>query len=347
MKAMLLRQTWDLSQTNTPLEPVEMDIPEPGEGEILIRVTACGVCHTELDEIEGRTPPPGYPIVPGHQVIGRVTENGLNANRFIIGERVGVAWIHSACGVCHHCRAGNENLCEAFRATGRDAHGGYAEYMTVPEAYAYPIPEVYGDAEAAPLLCAGAIGYRSLRLTGLQAGQKLGLTGFGASAHIVLKLVRHAYPGVSVFVFSRSPAEQAFARELGADWSGDTGDKTPERLDCIIDTTPAWKPVVEALRNLAPGGRLVINAIRKEETDKAELLRLDYPAHLWMEKEIKSVANVSRQDVSEFLELAASIPIRPEYQTYPLDEANRALLELKQRKIRGAKVIIIADAEAR
>lgn len=343
MKAMLLKQVWDLSQNSTPLELVEMEMPAPGDDEILIRVTACGVCHTELDEIEGRTPPPRYPIVPGHQVVGRVAKTGKNANRFKTGERVGVAWIHSACGVCHHCQEGNENLCASFRATGRDVHGGYAEYMTVPEAFAYFIPEVYGDAEAAPLLCAGAIGYRSLRLTDLQDGQKLGLTGFGASAHIVLKLVRHAYPRAGVFVFSRSQAERAFARELGADWSGDIGETAPEKLNCIIDTTPAWRPVVEALDNLAPGGRLVINAIRKEENDKAELLRLDYPTHLWLEKEIKSVANVSRADVSQFLELAARIPIQPEYQVYALEEANLALMELKRRKIRGAKVISLAN----
>lgn len=343
MKAMILKQISDLSQTSTPLELVEMEQPAPAAGEILIRVTACGVCHTELDEIEGRTPPPRFPIVPGHQVVGRVAATGANAHTFQPGERVGVAWIHSACGVCQHCRSGNENLCASFRATGRDAHGGYAEYMTVPQAFAYPIPDVYTDAEAAPLLCAGAIGYRSLRLTGLQEGDKLGLTGFGASAHLVLKLVRHAYPGVSVFVFSRSEAEREFARELGAVWSGDIGETAPEKLNCIIDTTPAWKPVVEALSNLAAGGRLVINAIRKEERDKAELLRLDYPAHLWMEKEIKSVANVSRTDVSKFLELAARIPIQPEVQRYALEEANLALMELKQRKIRGAKVLSLVD----
>jgi propanol-preferring alcohol dehydrogenase len=272
-----------------------------------------------------------------------VEKNGKNANRFKTGERVGIAWIYSACGACHHCQIGNENLCASFRATGRDAHGGYAEYMTVSETFAYRIPEAFGDAEAAPLLCAGAIGYRSLRLTGLQDGQKLGLTGFGASAHIVLKLVRHVYPNTGIFVFSRSEAERVFAIELGAAWSGEIGETAPEKLDCIIDTTPAWRPVVEALNNLAPGGRLVINAIRKEEGDKAELLQLDYPAHLWMEKEIKSVANVSRKDVSEFLELAGRIPIRPDYQEYPLEEANRALMELKGRKIRGAKVISMVN----
>jgi propanol-preferring alcohol dehydrogenase len=343
MKAMILTRVWNLAQTSTPLVMAELPAPSPGEGEIQVRVSACGVCHTELDEIEGRTPPPRFPIVPGHQVVGTVADRGKNANHFQIGERVGIAWIHSSCGACQHCREGNENLCSNFRATGRDVHGGYAEYMTVPEDFAYRIPVVFSDAEAAPLLCAGAIGYRSLRLTGLKDGQKLGLTGFGASAHIVLKLVRHALPNASVYVFSRSPAERAFANELGAVWSGEIGETAPKKLDCIIDTTPAWRPILEALMNLAPGGRLVINAIRKEEADKAELLQLDYPKHLWMEKEIKSVANVSRRDVSEFLELAGQIPIRPEFQEYRLDQANQALMELKSRKIRGAKVLSMAD----
>jgi propanol-preferring alcohol dehydrogenase len=214
--------------------------------------------------------------------------------------------------------------------------------MTVPEAFAYAIPPRFSNAEAAPLLCAGAIGYRSLRLTGFRDGQRLGLTGFGASAHIVLKLAQHQYPNSRVFVFARNAKERAFAQELGAVWAGDTEDPSPEKLDCIIDTTPVWKPVVEALKNLEPGGRLVINAIRKEEVDKAYLLKLAYPTHLWMEKEVKSVANVARRDVSEFLEAAAEIPILPEVQTFPLAEANRALLELKTQKIRGAKVLKIA-----
>ncbi len=342
MKAMLLKQVHDLSQDSQPLELVEMPRPVPAAGEILVRVAACGVCHTELDEIEGRTPPPRFPIILGHQVVGRVESAGSGATAFQPGERVGIAWIFSACGACQHCLRGDENLCANFRATGRDANGGYAEYMTVPEAYAYRIPHLYSDAEAAPLLCAGAIGYRSLRLTGLQNGQKLGLTGFGASAHLVLKLARYRYPDTPVYVFSRSPTECQFAGELGAAWAGEIGEDPPEKLDCIIDTTPAWRPILEALRCLAPGGRLVINAIRKQENDKAELLKLDYPAHLWMEKEIKSVANVSRQDVSEFLEMAAQIPVRPEVQEYALQDANQALLELKMRKIRGAKVLRIA-----
>lgn len=341
MKAMVLRELCRLAENPTPLEPMELPDPIPTGEEILIKVSACGVCHTELDEIEGRTPPPHLPIILGHQVVGRVAAVGERAHTFQIGDRVGVAWIYSACGTCRFCLAGEENLCERFMATGRDAHGGYAEYMTVSEHFAYRLPDAFSDSEAAPLLCAGAIGYRSLRLAGLQDGGFLGLTGFGASAHLVLKMVRHRYPNANVFVFARDAAERAFARELGAAWAGDTADEAPQKLDCIIDTTPVWRPVVEALKNLRPGGRLVINAIRKEEVDKEELLKLDYPSHLWLEKEIKSVANVSRRDVSEFLALAAEMRIQPEVQEFPLAEANRALLELKGRRIRGAKVLRI------
>jgi propanol-preferring alcohol dehydrogenase len=211
--------------------------------------------------------------------------------------------------------------------------------MTVSEDFAFLIPAALTDAEAAPLLCAGAIGYRSLRLTNLVDGRALGLTGFGASGHLVLKLVRFQYPHSDIYVFARSPKEREFALELGAVWAGDTAERTPVQLSAIIDTTPVWKPVVEALGNLAPGGRLVINAIRKEDVDKEVLLQLDYPAHLWLEKEIKSVANITRRDVSDFLTLAAEIGMKPEYQEYALEEANQALVDMKERRIRGAKVL--------
>ncbi|MBD3222852.1 alcohol dehydrogenase catalytic domain-containing protein [bacterium] len=339
MRAMILREIVRLADQPEPLQLVDLPVPAPGRGEVLLSVSVCGVCHTEIDEIEGRTPPPVLPLVPGHQVVGRVVARGDGASRFTVGDRVGVAWIWSACGECPFCRRGDENLCREFRATGRDAHGGYAEQMVVPEAYAYPIPDVYDDATAAPLLCAGAIGYRSLRLCGLSDGQTLGLTGFGASGHLVLKLARHLYPSSDVFVFARSERERLFARELGAAWAGDTAATAPARLDAIIDTTPVWKPVVEALRNLERGGRLVINAIGKEDVDKAELLRLDWPTHLWQEKEIKSVANVARRDVSEFLVAAAEAGIWPEVEEYELGAANEALMELKSRRIRGAKVL--------
>jgi propanol-preferring alcohol dehydrogenase len=343
MEAMILKNISQYRESWDPLEFVELPIPEPGRGEILIRVSACGVCHTELDEIEGRTPPPRFPVIPGHQVVGRVEKKGSETSEYEVGDRVGVGWIYSSCGQCRECREGRENLCSFFRATGRDANGGYAQYMVAPEAFACPIPELFTDVEAAPLLCAGAIGYRSLRLAQLEDGQNLGLTGFGASAHLVLKMVRRRYPGTDVYVFARSEKERDFARQLGAVWAGDTADSSPRKLHAIIDTTPAWKPIVEALKNLEKGGRLVINAIRKEERDKSELLHLDYPDHLWLEKEIKSVANVTRQDIREFLELAAEIPLHPETQEYELHDANRALAELKEGKVRGGKVLVMKD----
>lgn len=341
MKAMVLNRTCDLSENKTPLQLVELPRPEPRNGEILVKVSACGVCHTELDEIEGRTPPPRFPIVLGHQVVGKVVSKGKYAEKFKTGDRVGIGWIYSACGRCNFCLGGNENLCAQFRATGRDANGGYAQYATVPEGFAYLVPDFFSDWEAAPLLCAGAIGYRSLRLSGIRDGESLGLTGFGASAHLVIKMVRHRYPRCQVFVFARSERERVFAKELGAVWAGDTEEQSPEALHAVIDTTPVWKPVIEALKNLERGGRLVINAIRKEDLDKEYLLKLDYPSHLWLEKEIKSVANVARRDISEFLELAAKIPLKPEVERFALEEANRALIELKERKIRGAKVLVM------
>ena len=339
MKAMQIRRIVTLTEEHSPLTPVEIPSPRPGGGEVMIRVAACGVCHTDIDVIEGRTPPLRLPVVPGHQVVGRVEELGAGVEAVRLGDRVGVAWIFSACGKCRFCLEGNENLCPEFRATGRDADGGYAELMVARADFVYPIPEVLSDVEAAPLMCAGAIGYRSLRLAGIRDGGTLGLTGFGASAHLVLKMARHMYPRTRVFVFARGEREKAFARELGAVWTGDTADESPEKLRAIIDTTPAWNPVLEALKNLEPGGRLVVNAIRKEEQDKNTLLRLDYALHLWMEKEIRSVANVSRRDVRDFLDIAAAIPIRPETEEFPLSGANEALLQLKNRTIKGAKVL--------
>ncbi len=275
----------------------------------------------------------------GHQVVGRVAENGRDVRACQVGDRVGVAWIYWADGTCKFCREGNENLCVNFRATGRDANGGYAQYMTVPEDFAYRIPDVFADAQAAPLLCAGAVGYRALRLTELKDGETLGLAGFGSSNNLVLQAARHQYPHSHIYVFSRNEKERAYARELGAAWAGDFDEEPPEQLAGIIDTTPVWKPIVEALKNLEPAGRLVVNAIRKEEVDKDYLLRLNYARDLWLEKEVKSVANVTRRDVKEFLQVAAQIPIRPEIQEYRLEEANRALVELKAGGIRGAKVL--------
>jgi propanol-preferring alcohol dehydrogenase len=342
MKAMVLTNLTDLEKNKKPLEPRDMPKPTPGEKELLLKVLACGVCHTDLDEIEGRTPPQRLPVILGHQVVASVEKTGSGASLYKPGDRVGVGWIYSACGECKFCLSGRENLCPDFRATGRDANGGYAEYMTVREEFASPIPQVFSDAQAAPLLCAGAVGYRAFKLTNLQDGGTLGLTGFGASGHLVLMMARYKFPKTKICVFSRAPNERSFAMELGAAWAGDFQETPPEKLDCIIDTTPVWKPVVEALKNLDSGGRLVVNAIRKLGVDKNYLLNIDYPTHLWMEKEVKSVANVARTDIREFLKLAAEIPIKPEVQVYPLEDANRALVEIKEGKIRGGKVLRVS-----
>lgn len=266
---------------------------------------------------------------------------GKNVTLHSVGDRVGVGWIFSACGQCEHCQNQNDNLCLNFKATGRDAYGGYAEKMCIPEQYAHRIPESINNDQAAPLLCAGAIGYRSLMLTQVVNGQSIGLTGFGASGHLVLKIAQYLYPNSDIYVFARSPKEQEFAMSLGAIWSGHTETQSPELLHGIIDTTPAWKPVIKALENLRPGGRLVINAIRKEDDDKNLLGSISYVKHLWMEKEIKTVANVSKLDIQNFLTLAAEAEIKPEIQAYQFNEINKALDELKNRKIRGAKILKI------
>ena len=337
MRAMLLKATGSLDVNPVPLELEEIDDPAPADDEILIRVAACGVCHTELDEIEGRTPPPKLPVVPGHEVVGRVMAAGDKARRFRQGDRVGVGWIHSSDG------SDTENISPAFRATGRDVNGGYAELMTVPEVYAAPVPDVFGDVEAAPLMCAGAVGYRSLRLTGLANGETLGLTGFGGSGHLVLQMARHLFPDSPIYVFARSESERRFALELGANWSGDTEESPPAALRAIIDTTPVWKPVLAALECLQPGGRLVIHAISKEDGDRDLLASLRYEDHLWLEKEIKTVANVTHRDLAEFLPLAAQVPLHVQTRTYPLEAANDALNDLRRGHIRGANVLTISS----
>jgi len=338
MRAWVIKKVCELIKEAEPLQQLDLPKPIPAEGEVLLKVKVCGICHTELDEIEGRTPPPEFPMVPGHQVVGIIEES---RGKLQPGKRVGVAWIYSACGKCEFCLSGNENLCQSFRATGRDVPGGYAEYMVINEKFVYPIPDVFTDAEAAPLLCAGAIGYRSLALCNIGGNALIGLTGFGASAHLVLKLIKYQHPEARIYVFARSAEERKFAQELGSDWAGDTADKPPELLDAIIDTTPVWKPVVHALECLKPGGRLVINAIRKESVDQEYLIELNYPKHLWMEKEIKSVANVTRKDVEELIRIATDIPFKPEVQEYPFEDANKAIMDIKERRIRGAKVLVI------
>lgn len=335
MKAMIMERIVDLREEDEPLNFVDLPDPEPAAGEVLLEVHACGVCHTEIDELEGRAAPPRLPVVPGHEVIGRVVELGDNVRTHRLNDRVGVGWIHHSSG------GRDENLSPQFVATGRDVNGGYAQLMTVPADYAFAIPEDFSDAQAAPLLCAGAIGHRALKLTGLEDGQRLGLTGFGGSAHLVVQLARKRFPSCEIYVFARDAGARAHAESLGAAWTGEIGDRAPHLLDAIIDTTPAWTPVVAALANLKPGGRLVINAIRKEETDKEALLSLSYHEHLWLEREIKSVANITGLDITEFLHAAAEFSIKPEVETFPLRQANRALVELKREPVRGAKVLLI------
>ncbi len=335
MKAMVLNRLGAIGAGGVPLDLEQWPLPRPGPGEIRLKVLACGVCHTELDIIEGRTPPPRLPLVPGHEVVGVVDAVGADVQRWRGGERVGVGWIYASNG------QRDENLAPEFVATGRDRHGGYAEYMLAHADYVYAIPEQFSAAAAAPLLCAGAIGYRALTLSGLVDGGTLGLTGFGGSAHLVLQLARHRFPHSPIMVFARDAEVREFATTQGADWVGDTEAMAPQGCDAIIDTTPAWKPVVEAMKNLKPGGRLVINAIRKESRDQDYLQRLSYHEHLWMEREIKSVANITARDIDEFLRIAAAIPIRAEIETYALEDANRALIELRNGRIRGAKVLLV------
>jgi len=339
MRAMILKNISEVE--DRPLELVELPEPVPGPGQLLVRVSACGVCHTELDEIEGRAAPTKLPIVLGHEIVGRVEGLGAGASRFKPGDRVGIDWLNWACGRCSFCLSDRENLCAEAKWTGKDVDGGYAEYTVVSEDFAYSIPARFSDVQAAPLLCAGVVGYRALRLSGMEDGKVLGLYGFGASAHIIIQVVKHRYPASRVFVFTRPQQEEhrQLARRLGADWTGSTGDTAPKKLDCAIDFTPVGIPVREAMRNLEKGGRVTINAIRKV----TPIPELDYTEHVWWEKELKSVANVTRRDAEEFLPLAAEIPIVPETQEFRLSEVNEALVLLKAGTINGAAVLNLAD----
>jgi propanol-preferring alcohol dehydrogenase len=334
MKAMVLKEISPIEKE--PLKMMDLSDPVPGLKEILVKISACGICHTELDEIEGRLPP-RLPIVLGHQIVGRVKELGSGVTKFNLGDRVGIAWINSACGECHFCKEGHENLCSEFQGTGCHTDGGYAQYTVVSEEFAYSIPKRFSDAEAAPLLCAGAIGYRDLILSDIKKGQTLGLFGFGASAHIVIQVAK--YWGCEVFVFTRGEDHRKLARKLGASWAGGPEDEPPRKLHCAIDFTPVGETVPHALKVLEKGGRLVLAVIRKRNP----IPPLDYARLLWDEKEIKSVANITRRDAREFLPLAAEIPIIPEVQEFKLEEANRALILLRHGKIQGAGVLTMPD----
>lgn len=337
---MLLERTGSMTPDAEPLVEADRPEPAPGPGDVKLEVHACAVCHTELDQIEGRVATP-VPRVLGHQAVGTVVDVGSGADAALLGRRVGVGWIASACGECRWCERGEENLCPEFRATGRDCDGGYAEFMTIPAAFAVPVPDALDAVHAAPLLCAGAIGCRSLKLAAIENGQVLGLTGFGASNHLVLDLARATLPDSCVLVFARDPAQRAQALERGAYWAGDTHDDPPIDPDAIIDTTPVWTTVLAALARLAPGGRLVINAIAKEPGDRGRLAELDYPSQLWKEKEIKSVANVTRADIRGMLDAAARYGIRPDVSTLPLERANDALKRIRFGGFRGAFVLTL------
>jgi propanol-preferring alcohol dehydrogenase len=325
MKAVLLEKP------NQPLKLVDLPKPSPKEGEILIKVSVCGACHTDLDEFEGRLATK-LPVVPGHQVVGTVAELGKSVTKHKIGDRVGVTWLYSACGQCRFCKTGNENLCETAKWTGKDADGGYAEYMVIGEDCAYPIPERFSDSQAAPLLCAGVIGYRTFRLADIKKGETIGLYGFGASAHIVIQIIKHKFPDNPVFAFTKSGGHADLAKSLGAAWTGISGEIPPVKLDKIMDFTPAGECIKDELKILNRGGRLVINAIRKETPIPA----FDYAEYLWLEREIKSVANVTRKDALEFLSLASEIPIVPTIEEFSLDQANEVLMKIKQSKLKAA-----------
>lgn len=337
MKAMILDRQSPIEEA--PLKPADLPEPTPNDGQILVKVSVCGACHTDLDEAEGRLKPSKSPIVPGHQVVGEVIDKGKNVTKHKIGGRVGITWLFSSCGECDFCRTGSENLCSRAQWTGKDADGGYAEYMIIGEDFAYPVPEQFSDSQAAPLLCAGVIGYRTLRLADITDGQKIGLFGFGASAHIVIQIIKHKFPNSPVFVFTKTEKHAELAKKLGAVWTGRSGDRPPEKLNKIMDFTPVGECVRDALGVLERGGRLVINAIRKE----TPVPPLDYAEYLWLEKEIKSVANVTRKDAEEFLPLAARIPIAPTIEEFPLEQANKVLNSIKHSKLRAAAVLKIEE----
>ncbi|MBN1796381.1 MAG: zinc-dependent alcohol dehydrogenase family protein [Sedimentisphaerales bacterium] len=335
MKAMLLKKP--APAENKPLELADIEIPKPADNEILIKISICGACHTDLDEAEGRLVCSTYPMVPGHQVVGAVEDKGKNVTKFKNGDRVGVTWLYSSCGECNFCKRGNENLCPDARWTGKDANGGYAEYMVIKEDYAYPLPDTFNDAQAAPLLCAGVIGYRTLRLAQISDGQIIGLVGFGACAHILIQVIKYKFPNSPVFVFTKTEHHAELAKSLGADWTGRSFDKPPALLDKCMDFTPVGECVRDALSNLQRGGRLVINAIRKE----TPVPPLEYDRYLWDEKEIKSVANVTKADALEFLPLAAQIGVKPTTEEFPLKDANEVLLKIKNSRLKAAAVLKI------
>jgi alcohol dehydrogenase, propanol-preferring len=320
-------------ETN-PLKYGDVAMPQPKSGEVLVRVRACGVCRTDLHVIEGELPPRKSPVIPGHQVVGIVEQQGQSARRFKIGDRMGIAWLHRTDGTCEYCRSGAENLCDNPLFTGYSVDGGYAEFIVAPEDFAYAIPEGFPDEHVAPLLCAGIIGFRSLRLSGIKAGGRLGFYGFGAAAHVAIQVARHW--GVEVFASTRDARHQKLALELGAAWAGGTFDEPPKKLDAAIVFAPAGEIVPAALKALKKGGTLVLGGIHMSPIPSFE-----YDL-LYQERMIRSVANNTRKDGEDFFRVAAEIPIRTQVQLFPLSEANLALNALKNDAIPGAAVLRVA-----
>jgi len=335
MLAALLRTPKPIEEN--PLILTGVPIPAPGEHELCIRVRACGICHTDLHTVEGDIALPKLPLVPGHQIIGVVEARGRKARRFKEGDRVGVAWLRHACGDCQYCKKGNENLCGRAEFTGLHADGGYAEFSIVDEVFAYSVPSCFSDHQAAPLLCAGVIGARALRLTEIRAGERLGLYGFGASAHIVIQIARHR--SCEVYVFTRSSEHQKHAHALGAAWVGRAEAAPPEKLQAAIIFAPAGRLVLDALRALDRGGTVVLAGITM-----TPIPEIDYARLLYHERRIRSVANATRRDAEELLALASEIPLRTEVEVYPLEQVNQALGRLKQSLIYGAGVIEVSPA---
>lgn len=335
MKAMVLSQTAEIEQN--PLKLTELPDPEPGPGQVRLAVQVCALCHTDLHIIEGDLSPHLRPVVPGHQIIGRVDKLGSGVTRFKIGDRLGVPWLYQTDQTCHYCKSGRENLCEHGQFTGYDANGGYAEYHVVNEEFTYPIPENFSDEQAAPLLCSGVVGFRALRLSEIKPGGRLGIWGFGASAHINIQVAQHW--NCEVFVFTRSAGHQKLARELGATWAGPSGGeeaaKLP-RLEAGVIYAPAGPLVIDALKMLDKGGTLALGGIYM-----TPIPEFDYQI-LWGERTVRSVANSTRQDVIDLLKIAAEVPVKSEIELFHLPELNSALQKLKHSQINGSGVVRIA-----
>jgi propanol-preferring alcohol dehydrogenase len=330
MKAMALGAPAPID--TRPLQLVELPDPEPGPGEIVVRVEVCGVCRTDLHVVEGDLPPRKPTVVPGHEVVGRVVRRGEGAERFEVGDRVGVAWLHASCGTCAYCLRGDENLCDAPRFTGWDVDGGYAEMVRAPEAFVYPLPEGVSSREAAPFLCAGIIGYRALRRSQVRPGEPLGLYGFGASAHLVIQIARHW--GCPVYVCTRGDRHQELARRMGARWVGPADEAPPEELRSAILFAPAGELVPPALKALDKGGTLALAGIYMTPVPP-----LHYQEHLFLERDLRSVTANTRDDGVALLRLAAEIPLHTHTEEFPMDAANEALRRLKHDQINGAAVL--------